>query len=252
MLKIFKKMISGSAAEVSRISSQASPKPTPTRRSKRAVQLPKTLDLIRWLIVDIYRFFKNGRQAHLFGIWCYVGIYGGGKTMSLVHYLERMRERWGERIYICTNFFYKGEDFSLENWRDILKDYDRPVIFAYDELQNEFNSRDYRNFPIPLMGELTQNRKGFGKQIVYTTQNFDTVDKNFRNLTTQVAACRTYFGRLTRCKYYKREYYENLVSTISIERKFRIKPLRVDSFVQSDYLRSQYDSYARLKSVRQL
>lgn len=32
----------------------------------------------------------------------------------------------------------------------LLWEYDKPVIFAYDEIQNEFNSRNYRNFPYEL------------------------------------------------------------------------------------------------------
>lgn len=218
----------------------------------KEVKLPKLLDFFRWMAIDIYRRIKYGRRLSVYGIWCFVGIYGGGKTVSLVYYLEAMRKKYGDKIYICTNFFYKGQDFPLTHWKDITKDYDRPVIFAYDELQNEFNSREYRNFPMLLMHELTQNRKEFGKQIVYTTQDYETVDKNFRRLTNDVVTCRTYFGRLTRCRYFKRANYEHLASTVDTNKKFKIKPFKAESFVQSDYLRNQYDSFKRLDSVRSL
>ena len=46
----------------------------------------------------------------------------------------------------------------------LLKEYDKPVVFAWDEVQNEFNSRDFKNFPVELLTLLTQNRKGHGKQ----------------------------------------------------------------------------------------
>lgn len=216
----------------------------------KETQFPLLIDFFKWKFIDARRLFTHGKKIHLYGIWCFVGIYGGGKTVSLVNYLEEMRKKYNDSIYISTNFFYLGQDFPIEHWKDIAKDYDKPIIFAYDELQNEFNSREYKNFPIPLMHELTQNRKGNGKQIVYTTQNFGTVDKNFRQLTTKVVTCRTILSRLTRCRYYLLEDYENLINVTDVNRKMKIRPYMTKSFVQSDYIRNLYDSYKRLDSVR--
>lgn len=204
------------------------------------------VELLKWKLIDLFRLFKHGRKLHLFGIWCFVGIYGGGKTISLVYYLESMRKKYGDSIYIASNFFYHNEDFHIESWQDLLTERDKPIIFAYDELQNEFNSRDYKSFPVSLMVLLTQNRKGLGKQIVYTTQDYETVDKNFRRLTKNVVTCRTLFGRLTRCRYYDREDYENLDTTLSVSRKMKIRPFKKVVFVQSDYIRTLFDSFKML------
>lgn len=135
-----------------------------------------------WKIKDIVGFLKNPRKTlHLYGIWLYCGLYGGGKTMALTQYLTRMRQRYGDKIYISTNYGFKGEDFPLENWKELLTEYDRPVIFGYDEIQNEFNSRDYKNFPYELVRLLTQNRKGHGKQIVGTHSVFVVLTKSLGN-----------------------------------------------------------------------
>ncbi len=215
----------------------------------KEVQLPFLLDLFRWLLIDIYRRIRYSKPLHLYGIVGIVGLYGGGKTMTLVEYLERMRRKHGDKLYIATNFFYRGQDFPITHWRDLLKKYDRPVIFGYDELQNEFNSRDYKNFPISLMWLLTQNRKGHGKTIVYTAQDYETVDKNFRRLTRRIWACKTHFGRWTSVKKYDREDFEQLQAAVDVQRKMKIKPVAIHSFVQSDFLRDCYDSYQMLDSA---
>ena len=214
--------------------------------------LVMTLRLMGWMILDIIRAITRRRKKHLYGIWCFVGLPGAGKTMSLVKYLDDQRRRYGDGIYIITNFYYAGEDKHLDGWEIVIPEYDKPVIFAWDELQNEFNSREYQKFPIWLVYELTQNRKGNGKQIVYTTQVFTSVDKNFRSLTKKVIDCRTYFGRLTKCRHYKREFYEARMATASIDRKIKIKPVYKEKFIQTDYLRNRYDSFQRLDYAKGL
>lgn len=217
----------------------------------KSVMLPLPLDFLRWKLVDIYRFSKRDKndKPHIYGIWCFVGMEGGGKTMSLVHYLEEMRKKYGDEIYISTNFFYKNEDFPITHWKDLLTTYDRAVIYAYDELQNEFNSRNYRDFPVELVYLLTQNRKRNGIQVVYTTQDYDAVDKTFRRRTRVVVSCRTTAGRLTHCRYYQRLDFEYYLNTVDVKRKIKV-PCHSKWFVQSDALRELYDSYAMIESAK--
>jgi len=204
-----------------------------------------------WIGYDIRDSIKNGRKLHLFGIIAIVGLYGGGKTMALTEYLERMKNRYGDKVIIATNYYFKRQDFPIESWEDLLKEYDKPIIFGYDELQNEFNSREYKNFPVSLMTLLTQNRKGHGKQIIYTTQDFETVDKNFRRLTKYVWACKTFLGRLTSIKIFNREDFEQLQYTIEVTKKQRIRPTGKHLFVQTNALRELYDSFKMLEVAKQ-
>jgi hypothetical protein len=45
------------------------------------------LRLICWILYDIAVAIKNRKKKiHLYGIWCFVGLPGAGKTMSLVRY----------------------------------------------------------------------------------------------------------------------------------------------------------------------
>ena len=213
-------------------------------------QIPFFFSVMRWIVIDIYRFFKNPRKVHLYGIWLYCGLYGQGKTMALTEYLTRMRKKYGDKIYISTNYGFNGEDFPLNSWQDLLTEYDRPVIFGYDEIQNEFNSRDYRNFPYELVKLLTQNRKGHGKQIVGTAQRFCRVDKTIRELCTHVVECKkSWFGRVTKLKKYDVEDYEMFLNEIDILKKNKI-PCHRYRFIQTDELRNAYDSFKMLDTAR--
>lgn len=212
-------------------------------------KFPKLFDFIKWKLIDLYRVKKYGRNLHIYGIIGIVGLYGGGKTIALSQYLTRMKEKYGDEILISTNYCFNKEDFPLTSWKDLLKEYDKPIIFGYDELQNEFNSREYKDFPIELMTLLTQNRKGKGKQIIYTTQDYTTVDKNFRRLTQKVLACKTRFGRYTSVRRYDRENFEQLDKEVNVNRKMKIRSSRY-SFIQTDDLRNSYDSYKMLESAK--
>lgn len=220
------------------------------KRYYKAFPLPTVLDLLRWLSIDIYRGIRYKRRLHVYGIRMYCGLYGQGKTMALTEYLERMRKKHGDQIYIATNYYYRGQDFPIHTWKDLLKDYDKPIIFGYDEIQNEFNSRDYSNFPYELLTLLTQNRKGNGKQIVCTAQRFVRVDKIFRELCSEVTECKTRFGRLTSLKTFDWEDYEMLLKTPNVNMRMRIHPKWRYIFIQSDHLRNQYDSYQMLESAK--
>lgn len=204
----------------------------------------------RWWVVDIYRFIRNPRRVHLYGIWLYCGLYGQGKTMALTEYLTRMRAKYGDKIYISTNYGFTGEDFPLNTWKDLLTTYDKPVIFGYDEIQNEFNSRDYKNFPYELVKLLTQNRKGHGKQIVGTAQRYMRVDKTIRELCTHVVECRkAYFGRVTKTKKYDVEVYEQMLAEVDVMKK-RKTPCSRYSFIQTDKLRNSYDTLQMLETAK--
>lgn len=209
-----------------------------------------TLKVLRLNLIDLWRFFRNPKKVHLYGIWLYCGLYGQGKTMALTEYLTRMRKKYGDKIYISTNYGFKDEDFPLTNWKDLLTEYDKPVVFGYDEIQNEFNSRDYKNFPYELVKLLTQNRKGNGKQIVGTAQRYGRVDKTIRELCTHVVECKkAWFGRVTKTRSYDVEDYEQFLHEVDVMKKRKI-PYKRYKFIQTDELRNAYDSFKMLDTAK--
>ena len=93
---------------------------------------------IYWKIKDLINNFKNrkDKKIHLYGIYGFFGLPGYGKTMAMSYELMKLRKKYGENIYIFTNYGFKQEDKCFDNWRMLLETYDKPAIFAWDEVQN--------------------------------------------------------------------------------------------------------------------
>lgn len=118
----------------------------------------KMIVLLPYLLLKSFK-DKKERGVHLYGIYGYYGLPGKGKTMAMCNELKRLRKLYGDQIYIMTNFCYKDEDFAFESWKDLLKPYDKPLVCAWDEIQNEMNARSWSTFPPSLLTLLTQVRK---------------------------------------------------------------------------------------------
>lgn len=209
----------------------------------------KTIVYLPYLLYRAYQ-DKKGKGIHLYGIYGFFGLPGKGKTMAMCNELERLRKLYGYNIYIMTNFCYDDEDFAFTGWKDLLKEYDKPLVVAWDEVQNEFNSRDFKSFPIALLTVLTQVRKKNGIQILYTAQRWHFVDKNFRSLSFGCYECNTICGCFTVTKLYDPVDYDNLCSNSDFDKRRRIRPIKVDSFIQTDELRNCYDSYKMLETAK--
>lgn len=209
-------------------------------------------NLILWLFVDLYRFFRDikTRKLHIYGITGYFGLYGQGKTICMTKELHEYRQKYKDRIYIFTNYGFAEEDAPFKDWKMLLADYDKPVIIAWDEVQNEFNSRDFKSFPPELLTKLTQNRKGYGMKIIYTAQRFERVDKVFRELSTVCYNCKTHLGRFTSFRAYDWEAYQELMSLNKIGQKARIKSKKTTIFIQTDKIRNLYNSYQMLQTAK--
>ena len=202
------------------------------------------------VVLAVYDRFTSSRGVHLYGISGFFGLPGKGKTMAMCRELRRLRKKYGDKILITTNFNYRDEDFKFTTWKQLTQTYDRPLVVAWDEIQNEFNSRDFKNFPISLLTQLTQVRKGNGIKILYTSQRFGFVDKNFRSLSGYACDCSTVLGRFTVVKQYDCLDYEDLQNTVAVDRKMKIKPLFAYAFIQTKSLRDSYDSYAMLETAK--
>lgn len=189
-------------------------------------------------------------KVHLYGIKGFFGLPGTGKTMAMCYQLKELRRQYGDKIYIMTNFNYADEDYQFTSWQDLTFAYDRPLVVAWDEIQNEFNSRDFKSFPIALLTQLTQVRKGHGIYLLYTSQRYGFVDKNFRQLSCTVCDCKTVLGCFTVVKSYDSMDYEEKEKSVEFDKKMKIRPKSVFSFVQTSALRDSYDSYKMLETAR--
>ena len=191
---------------------------------------------------------KHGKPFNEFGLTMYTGRQGAGKTMAMIEYLEEMRTVF-PKAKIVTNFDYKWQDYQLESWEDFLhiRNGEDGVIFAIDEIQNEFSNAKWKDFPEFLLSEVTQQRKQKIK-IVATSQVFTRVVKQLREQTFEVVECRTLAGRWTFLKAFDAEDYNMVID--NPEKKMKLHRIWRKNFIQDDLIRNRYDSYAKVERLR--
>ncbi len=207
-------------------------------------------DLFRWLLCDFITRRERSDVFDEYGFTVFTGRQGAGKTISMVEYLEDMRQKF-PRVQIVTNFSYAHSNYSMSDWRDLfsIRNGTDGVIFAIDEIQGEYNSAKWQDFPEELLSEISQQRKQRVK-IVATAQAFSRVAKPIREQTVSVRICRTYANRYTRWKEYDAATF-GTGDTPYIVKK-RCVPTARRGFVQSDALRSLYDTWEKVERMKRL
>lgn len=136
----------------------------------------------------------------LYGITIFVGMFGCGKTLSMVHRIRKIYNVYGDRVRILSNIDLVDIPYiKLVNFNQIVElqkectDYDLTVV-VIDEIEHVLSHRNYAKFPLAMLGTITQQRKL--KPPVYmlcTAQRFFMVDKLFRSLCTDVVDCNKYW-----------------------------------------------------------
>lgn len=196
---------------------------------------------------DIWFVIKHGRRFREFGCTIYCGRQGDGKTMAITEYLERMRLRY-PRALILTNYGYIYEDAVIDSWRDLLtiRNCTDGVIFAIDEIQNEYSSMAWKDFPEALLREVTQQRKQRVK-IVLSSQVYTRVVKQLREQCFEVVECKTLMERWTFLKAFDADEYNGIIDRA--EMKHKLHRLWRYNFLQSEYLRTLFDSYRKIEKM---
>lgn len=163
--------------------------------------------------------------------------------MSLVYNLKKYREKYGDDIYIFTNFPCKYANATFHTYKQLVRDFNKPVIVGWDELPNDFYKDGFKNFPEDLLRKLTQLRKGNGMKILYCCQDLSLVDVAFRRLTMSACECKTFMGYLTCYYQYQIDYYFMRKQAVSVDNKVKVPIDEFKIFYQSNDLRSSYDSF---------
>lgn len=206
----------------------------------------------QFIYYKIYDLRHKTVKFPFYGCKFYVGKQGSGKTMSMVYEIEQIRHKY-PKCKIYTNFGYKYQNYELTDISDLTNEYfyngDEGCVFAIDEIQNEFSCLDSKNVPVEILGAITQQRK-HKCYILCTSQMFGRVAKPLREQAFYVTECSTLFGRLTSNRQYDGyEYAETNDETISYKKNHR-RIQKFDVFVQSNYLRELYDSFAIIKRLK--
>jgi hypothetical protein len=162
--------------------------------------------------------------------------------VSMTKIAVDLRNKHKDAIYICTNFGLAIQDFEFISISQTVEQYDKPIVFMWDEVQNEFPAQD-KVFPKEVRQALSLNRKGNGKMFYWASQDHELVHKTIRRLTIEYGIVKTLFGRLTILKWYLDFDYQRLFDSTDIKNKIKIRPIKKIKFIQTDYIRNLYNSF---------
>lgn len=201
---------------------------------------------IKWKIIDM-KYQKLDIQAGKkkfkpYGLKIFTGRQGCGKTVSLVQTLNEMHEEY-PKAKIFTNFKYRNSTGRLDSLNDLLhiRNGEDGVIFALDEIQNEFSSNTSKDFPETMLSTITMQRK---QKIVIlaSSQVFTRVSKPLREQCFEVIECKTFGGRWTTMKCYDADDYNYMIDNLDPKKKFKTPKKFKKSYIQTDDLRNCYDT----------
>ena len=127
-------------------------------------------------------FYEKNNAFEDFGIIIFYGPQGSGKTMAMTHWLQKMYVKYPKCV-IGTNYGFLIEDFQIKNFKTLLTkknpDSEQPIFFAYDEINNWANSRDWQKMPRNVLADLCYQRKN-KRLVLATSQSISQIDKQIR------------------------------------------------------------------------
>ena len=193
-------------------------------------------------IFDIIKYYKNKEWLIFdgFGLHFYVGLFGSGKTSTMVRDAFLLAKKYPQ-LNILTNMqLYDFPDHTiiikLDDYKQIVSCPPNTLILI-DEISSIFNSRDWKKsgIPAPLLSTLLQVRKQ-NKMLYATAQRFQHVDALFRQITFTVRVCSCFRKRWNFVQVYDGFDYET-----SNPMKQAVS-LTSYSFIQTDNFRKLYDT----------
>lgn len=176
------------------------------------------LKTVYYGVQDVYHYFKY----HTYDIYdggvlnCYFAHFGGGKTLSMVHYVSALYKRYNnkrvwdrgrqkfvlQKVHVISNVHLSGipyeELISLSQvvccaYRnkqiDESKDTRTIVLVLLDEASSQLNSRAFKtNIDSDFLNTLITSRH-FNMSLYYTSQKFKLVDALLRSVTQRCIWC---------------------------------------------------------------
>ena len=199
--------------------------------------------------MDILHSFSNQGFTE-FGIDIYCGRQGSGKTVSMVDRLDHFRRLY-PKCLIFTNFGYKYETGPLYDWKQLLeiKNGSDGVVFAIDEIHNEFDLYDAKGFNTDLLRLISMQRKQHIK-ILGTAQVYSDVNIKLRRQTFTVVDCYTIFKRWTFQKAFDAVEYNRVVD--NPDGKAKLQRIWRKNLVQNKQFRESFDTDLVIENMKAL
>jgi hypothetical protein len=206
---------------------------------------------VAWKVKDVYTYFKNKEWEIFdgFGLHIYVGMFGSGKTSSMVYDAYCLASKY-KSLQILTNMHIQNfpkhtKIIPLVSYKQIV-DSPANTLILMDELSSEANSRDWKKEGIPpdVLRTILQCRKQ-RKEFFATAQRFMHVDALYRQITFTVRECHCMAGRWNFVSVFDGWEYENRNNPLK-----PLESLKSYSFVQTDHVRSLYDTAELVEKLK--
>jgi hypothetical protein len=154
--------------------------------------LYKPIEWLFWWANDLGRRLRYGEESHLYGIKAYCGLFGKGKTISMVERAWRDKQRYGEKLKVWSNVpcsFAEGPVRGYNHMRDCRNDGGNH-LFLFDEIHLSWEQQEWKNVDPDVLTALTQQRKwGGGFAVYYTTQRLIQTAVIWRRLAEWIVDC---------------------------------------------------------------
>ena len=198
---------------------------------------------------------KGWTRFNYWGLHLFIGKFGGGKTISAVRRAYNICKTH-KGVTVLTNLTLYGfpEDtkiIKLVNSSQILELPDKSIVLI-DEIGSIFNSRDFasskKSVPKPVYQLILQCRH---RRIILlgTVQRWNLLDKQLRDIADTLTVCHSYFAdpfaRYTTCAEYDAQEYDKWFNNPLLP----LRQLMYYSYVQTDELRSKYDTIEMVDSM---
>lgn len=203
-----------------------------------------------WHIRDkiIWYRTKGWKRFEGWGLHLYVGMFGAGKTSTMVYDAYNLCKRFPQITVVSNfalyNFPAHTQIRPLKNVSDIINAPDNTLVLI-DEIGTVFNSRDFMGgkggVPKLLFQHICQCRKRH-IEILATTQRWNFLDKQLRDITATVTkssvSFRHPFSRMATCRVYDSVDYD-MGYTNPL---YQPTVIGYEVYIQTDKVRSLYDT----------
>ena len=174
---------------------------------------------IYYAVVDGVKYFTEHRYDNMQTgrLICYTALFGGGKTLSCVHYVKSLYNRYNDKkvydvqrkkfvtqkVHIISNVDLIGVPYEhfeslsqivrvSERFKQIDEENDTLTctIVLGDEFSVQMNSRNFKSNIDALFLNTLLTCRHHHIMLVYNAQRFNHVDALLRQVTTYVVQCR--------------------------------------------------------------
>ena len=229
------------------------------------------VSFVRYAVTDLYKWFRYQKwnKCHTGKLICYTALFGKGKTLSVVHYITSMYQRYNNRkvydfsrkkwvvqkVHIISNVelvlhYEKFESLDqIVRVADTFKDIDNEndtltvTLVLGDEFSVQMNSRSFKSNIDPLFLNTLLTCRHHHITLVYNAQRFNHVDALLRQVTSFVVNCDKLW-RFQVHRYYDAYQLENASDPTLV------KPFKRDGFFITDRDYHAYDTLACVGNLK--